>query len=436
MKSIEEVVERQMCSGCGVCAYASPDRIKMVDALDYGRRPVVSGDSDSSLDDALTACPGAGLRHTFDRKDPELIEELIPAWGPIYELWEGHASDDALRFAGSSGGAASALALFGLEQEGFGGVLHTAARKDVPYLNESVMSRSRDELLAATGSRYAPASPCDRLDLIEQSDQPCAFIGKPCDVAAVQQVRRLRPALDEKLGITIGFFCAGAPSTQGTLDMLKSMGVTNLAEVSEVRYRGRGWPGMASVTYRDDGGEERTEELTYKESWGDLQRYRQWRCYVCADHVGEFADIAVGDPWYRPIEDGDPGRSLILARTQRGREYLARAHAAGYLEMERVEPSILPRSQMNLLGARGSLWARLLACRLFGAAIPKYVGFPMFRFWLSQLSFKQKISSVTGTIKRVFRKKLRQRITFEPWTPPELVAREQKPAESGSSDGS
>lgn len=428
MKSIREVVERQMCSGCGICAYASPDRIEMVDALEYGRRPVVKGDeADPTLDDALAACPGAGLTHTFDRSDAELIQELVPAWGPIYEVWEGYAADADLRYSGSSGGAASALALYGLEREGFAGVLHTAARKDVPYLNETVLSRSREEVLAATGSRYAPASPCDSLDLIEKAEAPCAFIGKPCDVAAVQQLRSRRPQLDAKLGITIGFFCAGAPSTQGTLDMLKGMGVEDLARVKEVRYRGRGWPGMAMVRYEDEGGEERVEELTYQQSWGELQRYRQWRCYVCADHVGEFADIAVGDPWYRPIEPGDPGRSLILARTKRGQEYLARAHAAGYLEMERAEPSILPRSQQNLLSARGSLWSRLITCRLFGAAAPRYRGFPMFRFWLSQLGFRQKISSITGTIKRVFRKKLRTRISFEPWTPPRVPEGEAPP---------
>ena len=37
---------------------------------------------------------------------------------------------------------------------------------------------------------------------------------------------------------------------------------------------------------------------------------------MCADHTGEFADIAVGDPWYRPHLDDEPGRSLVLARSE------------------------------------------------------------------------------------------------------------------------
>ena len=119
----------------------------------------------------------------------------------MLELWEGAASDAELRFAGSSGGAASALALYGIERGGQHGVLHIDARDDVPWLNRTRLSRSRAELLAATGSRYAPASPCDGLSEVEAAPAPCVFIGKPCDVAATWKARRKRPALDEKLGI-------------------------------------------------------------------------------------------------------------------------------------------------------------------------------------------------------------------------------------------
>src|SRR5690606_25501257 len=133
---------------------------------------------------------------------------MTAAWGPVIEVWEGSAADEALRFSGSSGGAASALAAYAMEQEGFAATLHIAAREDVPYLNETVLSRSRQELLARTGSRYAPASPCDGLNLIEESQAPCVFIGKPCDVAATAKARAIRSRLDEKLGLSIAMFCA------------------------------------------------------------------------------------------------------------------------------------------------------------------------------------------------------------------------------------
>ena len=417
--SIRDVAEKHLCTGCGVCAYLAPDALRMVDDLERGRRPFPL-EGREALDvagDALDACPGRGLAHDRSRPSEEEEAELFSEWGPVRELWEGFAADDALRLAGSSGGAASALALFALERAGFHGLLHIAARPDVPYLNHTVLSTSRDEILAATGSRYAPASPCDGLERIERAPAPCVFIGKPCDVAGARAAARLRPALAENLGLTIGIFCAGTPSTAGTLAMLRAMGFEDPAQVTGVRYRGNGWPGLATVRAADG----RENAITYAESWGDiLQVHRQWRCYVCADHTGEFADIAVGDPWYREIPPDEPGRSLILARTERGARFLAEAIAAGYLQVERVGPEILRASQPNLETTRGAIWGRIWGTRLLGAAAPRYRNVAIFPSWWSRLGAKDKLRSFLGTFKRTFKKGLRKRRPVRPWTPPDL----------------
>ena len=416
IRDVRDVAEKHLCTGCGACAYDQPQAIRMVDDFDRGRRPVLGtgaarSDSDSSAArEALRVCPGYALEHPTKQAPAGAIDELWREWGPVHELWEGYAKDDELRFAASSGGAASALALFAIERQGFHGVLHIAARPDVPYLNRTVLSRSREELMAATGSRYAPASPCDELQQVEDAPAPCVFIGKPCDVAATSKARRARLALDAKLGLTIGIFCAGTPSTRGTLEMIRRMGVDDPARVSSVRYRGLGWPGMARVEASSESGASQRSEMTYADSWGGiLQKHRQWRCYVCADHTGEFADIAVGDPWYREIPPDEPGRSLVLARTERGRRFLAEARAAGYLELERVEPAILRASQPNLEHTRGAIWGRVLVTRLLGAAAPRYRNMATFPAWW-RLPWREKVSSVLGTAKRTFRKGLRRRV--------------------------
>ncbi len=405
--SVEEAVARQLCVGCGVCASLEPDRFEMIDAIDWGRRPVLKENAAPTSNAGLVCCPGVRLEHDFDETDPELDKELRPAWGPVYEVWEGYAADPEIRFAGSSGGAATALALHCIEHEGMAGVLHTGARSDVRYLNETVYSRTRSELLSRAGSRYAPASPCDSLAWIEAQDKPSIFIGKPCDVAAVHEARKLRPELDRKVGLTIGFFCAGTPSTRGTLELLKKAGVNDPDSVRSLKYRGKGWPGMWRVEWTDADGSEHEAEMTYAESWGFLQRFRQWRCYICPDHTGEFADIAVGDPWYRPVEPGEAGKSLIVARTQRGREILKRAVATGSIVLECHDSKLLPASQPNLIEARGSLWGRGKMLRLFGISYPFMSGFPIFQFWC-MLPAKKKIQSFTGTVKRIYKKNLRQ----------------------------
>ncbi len=421
--NIQDVAEAQLCTGCGACASVSPDEIEMIDVLDHGRRPRFThagGPSDPRSEQAMKVCPGIELKHTFDPSNPALIRELIPGWGPVLELWEGYASDPAIRKAGSSGGAASALSIFSIEKKNFHGLLHIAARKDVPYLNHTVMSTSRDEIFEHTGSRYAPASPCDSLHLIENAPSECVLVGKPCDIAAADKARKILPELDKKLGLTIAVFCAGTPSTKGTLLMLEKMGFSDPSQVTSVRYRGNGWPGMAVGTGEVNGTPKSTE-LTYKDSWGAiLQKHRQWRCYICPDHTGEFADIAVGDPWYHdavPDDPNEPGRSLVVVRTERGRKLLQEAMAAGYLTLERVQANILPASQPNLLRTRGSVWARLITLRLLGAPTPRFSKIPMARYWFSAIGLKEKLQSFIGTAKRVYRKKLRERVRLVAYEP-------------------
>ena len=411
-QSIQETVERQLCLGCGACAYAQPQVLEMRDVLDHGLRPFVKDGVSAAHDTSagLAVCPGVELIAPA-RQSTLGDASLRHRWGTVLDLFEGYAADADVRHAGSSGGAATALAAYALQSRGFAGVLHTKAREDRPYLNETTFSTTSSALLAATGSRYAPASPCDRLDLIENAGAPCVFIGKPCDVAATSKARQLSAALDANLGLTIAIFCAGTPSTNATFEMLEVMGVEELSTVQEIRYRGNGWPGEARASWVGPLGGTVESSLSYEASWGEiLQRHRPWRCHVCPDHTGEFADIAVGDPWYREIPEGESGRSLLLARTERGERFLHEAIAAGHIIASQVDPWVLEASQPNLLRARAATWGRIHASGVMNAAVPRYRGFQLFRLWLRELGPLEKIRSIVGSARRVIRRRLHRRV--------------------------
>jgi len=384
-----------------------PTEIRMVDVLDEGLRPMTIEDArhpSTDTSEALKVCPGIELEHPDFTRQESIEKELVDAWGPILSMWEGGASDEQLRFAGSSGGAASALAVYALEHLGFRLVLHVGADPDAPHTNRTVASRTRDEVLKRSGSRYAPASPCELLNLIEDARGPCLFIGKPCDVAAAQKARRYRPNLDRNLALTVAFFCAGTPSTNGTLQLLESLGVPDVDDLTEVRYRGNGWPGDFVATARKG---EPAYSCTYDQSWGEvLSNHVQWRCKLCLDHTGEFADIAVGDPWYRPIQEGEMGSSLIVARTDVGKRCVETAIKDGVLTASRVDSDLLPKSQPNLLRTRGEVWGRMLGARLSGASTPTYRGLPSFGLWLSEVPLPRKVRSIMGAMRRCFQQKI------------------------------
>ena len=408
LSTIADVVSAQLCSGCGVCAYMSPDEIEMVDVVDEGRRPRFRKwpSVDKRSIEAMAACPGIELTHTFDVNKAGLIKELIPEWGPVLQVLEGHASDQKLRYAASSGGVASALSLYCIEREKMKGVLHISARQDIPYLNHTIFSRTRDEIMTTVGSRYSPASPGEGLKMIEDENGKSVFIGKPCDVAGLSRVRTLRPGLDKNIGVTISIFCAGTPSLRGTLEMFKKMGIDDISKIKSVSYRGNGWPGKAAVCIKD-GEKEEKREMSYHDSWGTiLQKYRPWRCYLCPEHTGEFADVAVGDPWYRQISDDEQGYSLMLVRTEAGRRIVDGAIAADFIKVKNLDAHILPESQKGMVRTRGAVWARLLACRFLHIASPRYHNIPMFDAWRRGLTLRQKLRSFIGVAKQLIKRRL------------------------------
>lgn len=119
IENIFDVVDYQLCCGCGACAYRMPDMIAMEDQPMYGRRPIGNREQirkDSRFNELLDICPGIGLRQAPIPMDNSM-RELHVHWGPVYELWTGSAVEKDVRFAGSSGGVISALALYGIEQK-------------------------------------------------------------------------------------------------------------------------------------------------------------------------------------------------------------------------------------------------------------------------------------------------------------------------------
>ncbi|PZF75262.1 coenzyme F420 hydrogenase [Aestuariivirga litoralis] len=384
----------------------------MADQPNAGLRPVrIAGAVDAAREaHALMACPGAGSgpRPTPASPPPEGAPSSAE-WGNVLEIWEGHATDPEMRWRGSSGGVVTALAAFAIDTGAAEGAVHIRQSERNALLNESVISRARDGLIAAAGSRYAPASPCERLAEVATADRPIVFIGKPCDVQATAAATHQDPRLSRNIGLTISIFCAGTPSTAGTRALTEALGVPSGATVTSLRYRGDGWPGRMAATYLTaDGTAHTSGTLSYEEGWGGiLQRHRQWRCHLCADHTGEFADLSVGDPWDKPRGGGDAqGSSLIVVRTERGRAMLRQAMAAGAISATRREFGALAAAQPNLARTRRIMFGRLAGLRILGLGAPRYDGWALAGLWLARASLRDKAGSLFGTMRRAIRRKL------------------------------
>jgi coenzyme F420 hydrogenase subunit beta len=344
-----------------------------LDAEGYNRPQVTSsGSTGEVVADAAelfaAACPGS--RVTAPRPPGSTRHPLL---GPVVQAWEAWAADPAIRHWGSSGGVLTALTGW-LAETGEAAQVVAAAPAADPARTETVTITDRQGALAAAGSRYAPVSNAGHPGA---TDPAGAFVGKPCEVSALRALaeRQGRPA-----PLLLSFFCAGVPSQHATDALVSRLGIPPEETLSQLRYRGGGWPGRFTAVSADG----REVSAGYDESWGQhLGPTTQWRCKICPDGVGESSDLAAGDLWrvddrgYPDFTEGD-GMSVLIARTPRGRDVVERAVAAGVLRVRTVDLADVVAAQPLQVARRTTLFARLLGARAAGRPVPRYRGFRLF----------------------------------------------------------
>ena len=313
-------------------------------------------------------CSGATLEH-----EPRTAP-YHPLWGPLVAVRTGYATDDALRYAGSSGGVISALALHLVTSGQASFVLHVAADETDPFGNAARPSRDRDDVMAAAGSRYSPSSPLASIATYLDAGDRFAVVAKPCDIAALRRMAKRDPRVDRQVTHMIAFMCAGLPSRQASVEVVRAMGADPRA-VRRFAYRGQGWPGFARAILAD-GSEKR---MDYATSWGTiLNRHLQFRCKICPDGTGEFADVVCADAWYG--KDGYPdfaerdGRSLVLSRTAKGEALLGAALGAGGIGLEDLDVGEIEKMQPYQATRKRQVLARLAALAALRRPIPRYRG--------------------------------------------------------------
>lgn len=386
---VHQVVETGRCTGCGACTLLDDGLEMRLSGQGY-LRPERVGASTASPDAARAfgrACPGRTVRA---QRPPGSVYH--PTLGPVAGCWEAAAADPEIRHRGSSGGVLTALSAWLVESGEAVRAVGASADPAEPRRTVPVTIQSRDEALAAAGSRYAPVAVASHQQAL---DADGVTVGKPCEAAALRSLSQ-----GSEAPLIMSFFCAGTPSALATDAMLEQLGVGADEKVDDLWYRGRGWPGRFTARTGD-----REVSATYDESWGGtLGPTVQWRCKICPDGIGESSDITAGDFWRSddrgyPVFTETDGFSALIARTPRGLDVVRRAIAAGVVVVREITPDEVAGVQPLQRNRRGTLAGRLTGARLAGARIPRYRGFGLVRLGLHQA--RATARTARGTFRRV-----------------------------------
>ncbi|MGB3808236.1 MAG: Coenzyme F420 hydrogenase/dehydrogenase, beta subunit C-terminal domain [Erythrobacter sp.] len=403
-RSIEEIRSSGLCAGCGMCAaFDRSGAIQMEESTQGWMRPAVKGLPDPRVQEVVEkACPGIKI------VDParETGEERHVTWGPVAETHFSWSTNRDLRHLASSGGGLSGLLAYLVETGEVNFVLTNSMSDESPIRNARVEARDLSDIKHAAGSRYAPSSPLANIDTLLDGKERFAFVGKPCDVAALRQLGRSDSRVNDRVAWMFAFFCAGVPSYGGTDVLLSKMGVPDSDQIESFRYRGEGWPGFAKARMKSGNA----YRMDYDTSWGTiLSRHLQFRCKICPDGIGEFADISFADGWYldangRPSFSEAEGRSLTLTRSARAQGLFERAVNAGYLAAEPADiASVAPMQPFQSL-RKGLVNSRVRAFRTVGHRRPQFEGVGLAEN-ASLVRISLRLKNYIGTLRRLIRRR-------------------------------
>ncbi len=235
-------------------------------------------------------------------------------------------------------------------------------------------------MLEGAGSRYGPTATLIGIGAVLARGEPFAFVGTPCDVTALRNLAREDERVDRLCRMMMAPVCGGFMETPALAARVESFGIA-FDRLAALRYRGHGCPGPTRME-QDDG---KVVEGSYLDFWGedDSKWSLPWRCKICADGIGEAADIAASDVWpggsptREQAEDhrADPGSNAVLVRSERGRRLVEAAFEAGALvKMGERSARDLDRWQPHQVKKKRAVWARYQGMADAGHLVPQTEG--------------------------------------------------------------
>lgn len=392
MKSKELISE--YCTGCGLCNQ-SGEIIFSEDEKGY----LVPKINQDIISLCYKVCPASG-NALSNYQDGSI-------WGTYKKSVLGWSTSEQIRKGSSSGGVLTTLCIYLLETGIVDGVIQTRESANDIRKAETIISRTKEDVLSCMGSRYTTSSPLMNLIQRVKVGEKYAFVGKPCDISALRiYIDEVKPELKGQILYLFSFFCAGQPSIQANNKLIKALGGESLSDCSDLQYRGNGWPGYATLTKKDGT----INRMDYETSWMKiLGRDVRKICRFCADGTGELADIACGDAWYLgnngcPVFIERPGRNVVFARSEVGLELLNKVVKEGYIEVSSFSPEAdeLRKMQPYHYTRKASLMVYKYALQLCGRPFPLYDKKKLSGF-AKGFSVKQKVLRFGGTVQRVLK---------------------------------
>jgi len=369
-KTIEDIPNMGLCTGCGTCAGMCPNSsIEMTRNSNGTYTPILDKEKCNQCGICFNVCPGLFI--DIDKYNLEIFNEKPKNFflGNYKNCYLGHSLDEKIRWNSSSGGLITMLLIFALQEGIISGALVTRMSRKKPLEPEAFIAKTKKEIISASGSKYCPVAANVIIKKIRNERGKFAVVGLPCHIHGVRKAELFDTELKEKIVLHLGLFCGHTPNFLGNEFLFKRLNILK-NDIAKITYRGRGWPGSMTIELRD-GSRMSIPFLDYYITLGS-PFFVPMRCMLCSDQSNELADISFGDAWLPDLKNKQIGESIAVSRTEIGEEILQKAKSK-VIKIAKIDCNKVILSQRRkLYSKKKNLAARIRIWKILGKKIPIY----------------------------------------------------------------
>ncbi|MFB9731744.1 Coenzyme F420 hydrogenase/dehydrogenase, beta subunit C-terminal domain [Ornithinimicrobium kibberense] len=378
--SILDVIEHDVCVGCGACVLAAGDgaRLRLTEDGRY-----VADLSAVDLAQELTAssvCP-----FSYDRQDVDALASLqewraLPkdtAVGHRLAVYTGRIRSRTQIVDSSSGGLTTWLLRSLLEKGLVDGVIHVGPqeRDAEGVLFSYRVSTTVQELEVCRKSHYSATNYVDAVRAIRGNGKRYAFVGVSCFVSSLRQLTAQDSVLRAQLPFFVGLVCGHLKTQRYAASLAWQVGVSP-ADLDQVDFRVKvaGAP-VSSYAFGARGrGEDRLRVIKNRElvgtNWGHTA-FQLKACDFCDDIFAEAADITFGDAWLPQFSSDWEGTNMVVSRDNVLDSILREGRDRGEIVLDHSSPDQALASQGgNFRHRRSGLATRVTMDRARGRWVP------------------------------------------------------------------
>lgn len=358
---VRDIVNNDLCIGCGVCIQACPNEAIEMKWNEYGFLVAAAKDNLCRQDgDCIKVCP-FNLNPTEGLKDEDDLAELFlkeatesnNKIGKYINTYAGYS--EKYRPTSSSGG----IATYVYEQllsQGYVDHIVTVGSSAQPseHYEYTIISNAKD-LLRTSKTRYYPVTLSSALKEIKLLDGRVAISGVACFIKAIRLAQANDSALKEKIVFLVGIICGGVKSSFFT-DYLVSKTGEAVDDAKDPEYRVKDPTSTAndyafSCTNAISGRQAVIKMHAVGDMWG-TGLFKANACDFCDDVTTELADISLGDAWLAPYSQDGKGHNVVVARSHLANRILNEGAQNGELQLQVLPLKSFLQSQQGSFNHR------------------------------------------------------------------------------------